>query len=313
MNILFNGVLDQTNVPFGGLRESFTVAQGDRIDTQFKAGGGYGYQMLVVGASPSSPMLRWQNAKIFHSTVFDHFAKLGYQSASMGNRVVFYSTNYSVLNDDIGLIHNPGLSAPDTDGDGLADVLENELGTCATNQSFAGNWNCSTKNSVDTDNDGLNDYVETFGDFTLGSWSYRKPAIDVAPLPLWGGDPLQKDVFVEVDFEDFVSSPLKDSVNEDWLLAASAIYGEGTSLELENPNGEDGIRLHFDVQGAVPESSSSNPMILFDGGGSNEIPEAKNCSDRHALRQSEQTAVRQKYMRYLCTYQVAAGKHLGRG
>lgn len=77
----------------------------------------------------------------------------------------------------------PQASLQDADYDGLSDALESQIGTSSTD--------------VDSDGDGIIDGLEIYG-------------TDQLPLPDMGGDPLQKNIVVEIDHGDiqyFASDP----------------------------------------------------------------------------------------------------------
>lgn len=146
---------------------------------------------------------------------------------------------------DRALADPNGTAGGDTDGDGLADRVERQLGTAP--------------NRTDTDGDGL-----------LDSWEVRGYDADQdgtveVPIDEYGADPRRKDVFVEVD-------SLTVGGNGPWItrVPRSAVYGpvvgglsgtlplgEGAvhrSVEamfaaapVENPDGSTGIDLHVDT------------------------------------------------------------------
>ncbi|MDZ7702262.1 MAG: hypothetical protein U5J98_09505, partial [Halobacteriales archaeon] len=112
---------------------------------------------------------------------------------------------------------------PDTDGDGLSDGREvSALGTDPTDS--------------DTDGDGLSD-----GDEAASSG------------PVSAGDPLRKDVFVEVDYmaEQRPPAAAFDPVVE--AFAASPV---------DNPDWSTGITLHVIVDEAIPRAEETTPTDL---------------------------------------------------
>ena len=138
----------------------------------------------------------------------------------------------------------------DADGDGLGEKLERALGTCAPENSADWPAYCDqVANVMDSDGDGLNDGWEVLG-------------IDVDPgqgtamyLPAWGADPLQKDVFVQVDYVRELGGIASVAKAATLARTVQLSYLDGTSDELRNPNGEDGLRVHLDI-GIDPNPTS---------------------------------------------------------
>ena len=99
----------------------------------------------------------------------------------------------------------------DSDRDGLNDTLEKEIGTDPDNP--------------DTDGDRLPD-----------GWEYRNETPDGAALP--DADPLQKDIYVQVNYAQDVE-PLtateRENVEEMWA-----------TMNTSNPDGESGVDIHID-------------------------------------------------------------------
>jgi len=83
------------------------------------------------------------------------------------------------------------VSTSDLDGDGLGDGLEADVGTC-WDPAVTCPW---SEAHDDTDRDGLPD-----GEELLGVFGSDPDGGDDLALPRWGGSPLHKDVYVEVDF-----------------------------------------------------------------------------------------------------------------
>lgn len=111
---------------------------------------------------------------------------------------------------------------PDTDGDGLNDSEEVEIGTNPT--------------KFDTDSDGINDYDELY-------------ATEEYP----NANPLQKDVYVEVDttFSNFWMQELQ--LQE----PVSEMKNKFASAPVENPDGSTGIQLHLYFDDKVEYNSST--------------------------------------------------------
>jgi len=182
------------------------------------------------------------------------------------------------------LFHNDAPNM-DSDIDGLGDNLEQAIGTCVSQSDTVGSppQTCVTRRTKDSDLDGISDYDELMG--------VDNPGEDL-PLRRWGASPLHKDVFAEVDLDPGVPAPfvLANQWNDAGAPNSFATrlwegYNDGTATELDNPDGIDGIHLHFDVKGALPNSpwlkKGTNEAFFFDGGGSNTALDV--CSDYTAM------------------------------
>jgi hypothetical protein len=171
----------------------------------------------------------------------------------------------------------------DSDGDGLGDALEHELGTCASEYDhFKNGAPCRSadglkKYHLDGDDDGLKDDWEVFGcvkcfllDRSSGVTKRvkekpypvdRNRAMDLE-LPRWGADPLKKDLFVEIDWME------TDPVSHSHRPAAGAIQSIASLFAgklVRYPDGHSaGTNLHY---------STGQSGDLIGGGGP--IPETE--------------------------------------
>lgn len=145
------------------------------------------------------------------------------------------------------------LDAKDKDCDGLGDQLEAELQTCPCivghakdHGSCSSSPHCSvTHNARDTDGDGVPDSWEVFGRTFTDSqtqWTYH------VEMSRYGANPRHKDVFVEVDWA-IGHAPSSAMVQTTHIVALAEAFATGTSQHLANPNGNPGVRFHFDVDG----------------------------------------------------------------
>lgn len=142
----------------------------------------------------------------------------------------------------------------DNDGDGLGWRLELELGTCDDTTRPG----CEDViDPADTDRDGIPDGAEVLG---IEAW----PAPQY--LPMYGADPLHKDIFVEVDHHDDLSSLPHDEAD---VLQINSIYADGSEVDLQNPDGLPGVRVHMDIGKACPNARD----LCGDWGGSNPVPD----------------------------------------
>ncbi|NMC70211.1 MAG: hypothetical protein GYA57_09125 [Myxococcales bacterium] len=119
--------------------------------------------------------------------------------------------------------------ADDTDGDGLGNDLEAQVKTCS---GEVGDGECAAPvvNGMDSDGDGLHDAWELLG---------RPPGL---PLPRWGANPRHKDAFIEVDRR--AAAP---SLTASGAQTVASIYLAAPWRDVGNPDGRDGIDLHFDI------------------------------------------------------------------
>jgi len=156
----------------------------------------------------------------------------------------------------------------DRDGDGLGPWLESSIGTCDRAQSH--DYCDEVFNLRDSDHDGLSDREELLG-------------MDTASGPLllsrWGANPLHKDLFVEIDYKYQSAAARADKrpyFTAEAAQASQERFNRGSAGDLRNPDGRDGISLHFDSGvDAQPEST-----LYGNWGGSNEVPD---LSGRNAI------------------------------
>lgn len=122
-----------------------------------------------------------------------------------------------------------GVTTADTDGDGLSDNEEKTAGTDAENP--------------DTDGDAL-----------LDGWEVR--GVNDIDLKGLGADPLQKDIFVEMDF-------MRRATATRGLAPSAAviqrIVDAFAAAPVTNPNGQSGIRMHAMLGNEVPHDQDLNP------------------------------------------------------
>ena len=173
--------------------------------------------------------------------------------------------------------------APDSDGDGLCDDLEQELGTCAAaidpstcpSPPTSATPCCFSPVPWDTDADGISDGAEVLG--VPGGVEAD------LPLPLYGADPLHRDVYLELDWADTTVPVSPQSV-----LDTIAAYGYGDVLGAAgNPDGAPGLALHVDCGAACGVAACvlgpDCRTDLGDWGGSNQVAseDARNVAYAH--------------------------------
>ena len=138
-------------------------------------------------------------------------------------------------------------ASSDTDGDGLGNRVENELGTCSGANAFGGSFDCSlAKTPKDTDGDGISDGFEVIG---------KRDQQPHQLLPQWGANPRHKDLFVEVDFLDDGLGVEKMSTSavrrvaaywQDTIEATTPAVQAARAAALRNPDQKPGFALHVD-------------------------------------------------------------------
>jgi len=148
----------------------------------------------------------------------------------------------------------------DSDGDGLGDELEQELGLC-----WSTGLGCARQRTDprDTDRDGIPDGEELLG-MRGAAW------VDWS-LPRWGADPMQKDAFIYVAWRtrtgrDMVpyAGPFSDNIANEmhparWTDAIASFFRDGPASHLDNPNNEDGLRIHMNM--GIPADVPSNERL----------------------------------------------------
>ncbi|MCP4245429.1 MAG: hypothetical protein GY778_00115, partial [bacterium] len=166
-------------------------------------------------------------------------------------------------------------------------LLESALGTCDNTTS---NGCTSVYNTQDTDRDGLSDSMEVFG-------------VDGSPpqhLPAWGADPLHKDIFVEVDYSDiYAGNPVIGSDAE----AAQASFDVGSANDLQNPDGQPGVRLHLDI-GTNP-TEPALATLYGDWGGSGSVPDG---TDYQTAPSTYRSPIRAGIFHYGLAYEGNSGQ-----
>lgn len=167
----------------------------------------------------------------------------GPAASTYSSKRIAVGTSAAIEDGGVARLYVNDYAADDADGDGLGDALEAELGTCGGTTCSSGNGN-----PIDTDGDGLPDALELLGDATN-------------LLAFWGADPLHKDVFIEVDRHTG-----GNTLSATQVANVQAIYATGPTASLENPDDEDGLRLHVD-NGASSCSGGVCSTLHGDWGG----------------------------------------------
>ena len=185
-----------------------------------------------------------------------------------------------------GQLQRPNIqfsAGADTDGDGLSDALEAQLGTCASASGSVPGVECADlADPRDTDGDGLWDGWEVLG-FDYAFAAGGGTLIEHLPLPTWGADPRHKDIFLEVDFRRLDQA--ENLANTDQRMtpavarAMAAVYADTATTDglsrtvhavsVNNPDRRPGISLHFDI-GTAPETPADS-TLYGDWGGHNAV------------------------------------------
>jgi len=198
-----------------------------------------------------------------------------YRSAPSGTVTLYVN--------DIGL---------DRDHDRLGASLESALGTCDIPAASGG---CAgVIDGVDTDHDGLTDADELLG------YEFVTSPHESQNLPAWGANPMHKDSFIEVDWTGPEGSSTIIRAN-DVAHAVSYFTSSGTwpdlvgatGTEASNPDGRDGIALHYDIGQPTPPGRFDMPYGDW-GGGGERLPPGTNYRSIYgsAMRPIRQIAFR---------------------
>ena len=121
-----------------------------------------------------------------------------------------------------------GDSIIDQDDDGLSNWYEDQIGT--------------DKANPDTDDDGISDGAEIFG----SNW------VDYQGL---GANPLKKDIFVEIDYEEYTDSSGTHSARLSDAVSAKLVDLFG-NLDVDNPDGSKGFALHLIHDQKMPKGTN---------------------------------------------------------
>jgi len=220
-------------------------------------------------------------------------------SASAGSRQVIVAVPPGSWPGRVRLVRNDvRLAGHDPDGDGLGTELENALGTCASATSIVRGFDCRrVADPRDTDGDGISDGWEV-----LGRSGYVDPVTKAVShayemLPLWGADPLHKDVFFEVDF--MLRQPgeparrMSDTVArqfarlyQDEVAPLTAEQSARHAASLRNPDGRPGIHVHLDT--GVDPTDPRDVTLFGNWGGHNAVPPVRQADGSYAgLQYSE--------------------------
>lgn len=145
----------------------------------------------------------------------------------------------------------------------------------------------------DTDGDGLSDGAEILGTDVVSRWRRNGDTLVLAArrtgvaqtLPLWGFDPRHKDMLIEIDRERYPSNPASCTRPTDGCDAERSVYpipsffsreaafGELWTLRrqwatlpsrrVNNPDGLDGVEVHFDVRFAAASNGHGGvPQVV---------------------------------------------------
>lgn len=123
----------------------------------------------------------------------------------------------------------PATAGDDTDGDGIADTVEQQIGTDPANP--------------DTDGDALLDGWEVYG-------------VNGIDLHAKNASPLHKDIFVEMDYMRRPTATNDLAPSKSVLKRIALIFA---ASPVSNPDGRDGINIHLELGNEVPYDDDLNP------------------------------------------------------
>ncbi|CAA9295464.1 MAG: hypothetical protein AVDCRST_MAG93-4221 [uncultured Chloroflexia bacterium] len=268
-NLLINGAMWRPAVRFGGWQlQVQNLRANETIGTiRLPNGAGPSHIMYVLKADGLG-VERWQSgggvagATSYRPTV------------ALGTRRLIIAVPSSGKSGPVRFFRNDtGLRAHDPDNDGLGTELETALGTCSNLTSVARNFECNrAADARDTDGDGISDGWEVLGRGDV--WPHQA-------LPLWGANPLHKDLFVEVDF--MLRAPGETaqrmsptvarqfaSVYQDEIGTTSALIKAYHGAVLVNPDGLAGVAVHMDT--GVAPAMPADATLYGDWGGYTAVP-----------------------------------------
>lgn len=271
-DLIKGGVAYVSAVPVGGnlvAASTFTMASGNVLHTVHAPGGSVAPAIFThttyTGLTISGVGLGNAVGGTSKVTVtsYEYFFLIGTPWIRDGATYVTPRVGVArVLSNDI---------ATDTDGDGVGNSLEAELGLCAGTSGCTSNEN---GHGWDTDRDGLSDGDEIWG--VEGIYAFGQ---DDLPFARWGANPLKKDVFLQVDYLTGIGYPLGTSTTnpfqwirdnpsgyigswsgslEAWADHAQEPFSAGPASQLHQA--VDGVSLHLDV-GVAPLDAADEALF----------------------------------------------------
>lgn len=336
-DLLKNGEVWQTGVPFAGLHMAFDgLRPYDRIQTAHRPGGKGSYHRVYV-INPRDELSIMQRA-------------VGGGPNGAVNMQITVEDRLRDVIVGVGSVEAEELAGvfwndvnQDSDGDGLGDDLEAGLGTCSKLSGYVRvgdgyEFDCSlAADPRDTDGDGISDGLEVFGFVaTTGvlatdSELAAVPADGIAVpsqthinLPLWGANPRHKDLFIEVDFMQRSpgETPMKmtpavarqfAAFYQDTLDNPHPLVDLYRAVTLRNPDGLRGISTHLDI-GVAPETPE-DATIYGDWGGYNAVPPVQKADgtwggdNPHTAWQTHMHPARRGIFRYILAYPSGGGQN----
>ena len=257
------GNISATAVPFGGSKFYIgDFSQSGHVTTVERQGGATDTVILTVGGP---------NYEAWHAVGYDDDHGVAAMSFVHDNEICLgceivvanYGTTGTTTAD---VVWDADVDSTDWDGDNLGASLENLICIGAT---------CLNSSNADSDQDGLRD-----GDELLN----KEVSFYPIKFATWGADPLQKDIFFEMDWAKCVniSDPNKCPTGD----ADSGQMGAGLpdaafQAQIETIKTDFGppanVRVHFDAG-----RSNSDPSTWTDWGnwfGASQLPAGDNCGE----------------------------------
>ena len=131
--------------------------------------------------------------------------------------------------------------------------------------------------NLDTDGDALKDSWEVYG------YDYNRDGTTDVNLPASGADPFHKDIFVEVDWMAKGKGETRSHYPLPGVMAR-AIRTFADAPYANNPDGNDGIKLHPELSNKVSHDQDLNPVVSeFEAIKAANFPEARKNTHHYAI------------------------------
>ena len=311
-------------VAFGGVVNTFYgLPAGTRIFAGHKAGGFAHLQMQITGCDPGFTPQSYL-VETGNDLAGPNEVEMELPSSASCLRVITGGSDPLIPVNAFDPAYVPGLrlyysvDTQDGDGDGLDASLEALLGSCDAHGIDSTNpltgWPCDTYSSLDSDGDGIPDHDEIYG-VCAGA--------ECLALALWGADIAQKDVFVEVDWDNgglpatATGVRAESGLDPEYFQQFAEAFLVGPSRSTRNPNNADGIRVHLDLDGTTSPEMFSIPgsrVVVFDSSGSSMTTNTSGvCAGWDDRSQREQTDLAARYMVYACEGPHRSGRASANG